>query len=603
MKHIVESFTDIDLQDGGPQEESDLGVSHRHCIFPFWLLVYRSTVAMGKKRSRNHGARTGAGAAQGALAHPQHAQSLADDVQESRDLEFAAEKRQNERAKRLKHSAEQELSNAKRVERSLRQKLKKAKTVETRSTLLRQLRQAESQRKSLTETFNDANRSEKDSEDEADIMDAKTTERILKQAHEQQDEIMHEEMRKDPMLSVTFKTMAILGDVGINSKKIDAAALGDSDDDSSGSDEEADLSSVPGTSEPDLDGDAAMTGNDNLEFLDGTKVTKEDELALTMFESSGISDGEGDNVRKVQGPTIYDCIMEKVREKEEALARAAAEAADPERAAREKKIMEVYTLVGKILSRYRSGKIPKAFKIVPKLKNWEDLVYMTRPDEWSPAATFMATRILASNLKPKEAVRFFRDILLPRCLEDIEENKKLNCHFYQALIKAACKPAAFNKGILLPLCEKHACTFRQATVFGSVLSKAKISELHSSAALMFIAGQSWSPTNSIFVSVLLSKGFSLPYRVIDTLVDHFVKMKEDPRPLPLLWHKCLLVFAQRYKSQVTMEQKEQLKLLMRMKFHTLVTPEIRRELFSARNRGDTMDPDPNTIARAIAGAA
>ncbi len=31
----------------------------------------------------------------------------------------------------------------------------------------------------------------------------------------------------------------------------------------------------------------------------------------------------------------------------------------------------MFTAVGKILSRYSAGKIPKAFKVVPTLKNWE----------------------------------------------------------------------------------------------------------------------------------------------------------------------------------------------------------------------------------------
>ena len=36
------------------------------------------------------------------------------------------------------------------------------------------------------------------------------------------------------------------------------------------------------------------------------------------------------------------------------------------------KVVEVYTAVGKILSRYSAGKIPKALKVVPTLKNWEE---------------------------------------------------------------------------------------------------------------------------------------------------------------------------------------------------------------------------------------
>lgn len=38
------------------------------------------------------------------------------------------------------------------------------------------------------------------------------------------------------------------------------------------------------------------------------------------------------------------------------------------------KVVEVYTAVGKILSRYSAGKVPKAFKVVPMLKNWEEVL-------------------------------------------------------------------------------------------------------------------------------------------------------------------------------------------------------------------------------------
>ena len=54
----------------------------------------------------------------------------------------------------------------------------------------------------------------------------------------------------------------------------------------------------------------------------------------------------------------------------------------------------------------------------------------------------------------------------------------------------------------------------------------------------------------------------------------------------LLWQQSLLAFAQHYKTEVTKEQKNRLKALLRVQNHPMVTPEIRRELFSARNRGD-----------------
>ena len=52
------------------------------------------------------------------------------------------------------------------------------------------------------------------------------------------------------------------------------------------------------------------------------------------------------------------------------------------------KVVEVYTAVGKILSRHRAGQLPKAFKIIPNLRNWEDILFLTTPESWSPQAMF-----------------------------------------------------------------------------------------------------------------------------------------------------------------------------------------------------------------------
>jgi hypothetical protein len=39
--------------------------------------------------------------------------------------------------------------------------------------------------------------------------------------------------------------------------------------------------------------------------------------------------------------------------------------------------------------------------------------------------------------------------------------------------------------------------------------------------------------------------------VIDSIVKHFVGFSNDKRALPVLWHQSLLVFAQRYKHDIT----------------------------------------------------
>lgn len=65
------------------------------------------------------------------------------------------------------------------------------------------------------------------------------------------------------------------------------------------------------------------------------------------------------------------------------------------------KIVEVYEKVGFLMGRYKSGKIPKAFKVIPTLRNWQDILALTAPQNWTPNAMFEATKIFSSNLPPK----------------------------------------------------------------------------------------------------------------------------------------------------------------------------------------------------------
>ena len=48
----------------------------------------------------------------------------------------------------------------------------------------------------------------------------------------------------------------------------------------------------------------------------------------------------------------------------------------------------------------------------------------------------------------------------------------------------------------------------------------------------------------------------------------------------MLWHQSLLTFVQRYKDQLTTEDREKLKVVFRKQTHPSITNEVRRELFS-----------------------
>ncbi len=251
------------------------------------------------------------------------------------------------------------------------------------------------------------------------------------------------------------------------------------------------------------------------------------------------------------------------------------------------KVIEVYTSVGNMLAHYRSGKLPRALKMLPHIRDWENILWITRPDTWSPTATYACTRIFASNLNAKMAQRFYNLVLLEKCRDDIREHNKLNYHLYMALKKALFKPAAFYKGILLPLAQSGDCTLREATIFGSVLAKVSIPGIHSAAALLRLTQMPYGGSTSMFIRILLNKKYSLPRRVIDALVDHFVSFEREKRTLPVVWHQSLLVFAQRYKLEVDDAQRARLKSLMKIHTHHQITQEVRRELFS----GLPQDPE------------
>ncbi|CAB0039284.1 unnamed protein product [Trichogramma brassicae] len=250
------------------------------------------------------------------------------------------------------------------------------------------------------------------------------------------------------------------------------------------------------------------------------------------------------------------------------------------------KVRKLYEGVGKILEKYRSGKIPKAFKVVPSFRNWEQIMYVTEPDKWSAAAVYQATRLFASNMKENMAQRFYNLVLLPRLRDDMQEYKRLNFHLYQALRKALYKPGAFMKGILLPLLESGNCTLREALIVGSVIAKNSIPILHSATAILKIAEMEYNGANSILLRILFDKKYALPYRVIDGCVFHFAQFERDPREMPVLWHQALLTFVQRYKNNISDEQKEALLQLIKKKNHHTLSAEIRRELQSAKGESE-----------------
>ena len=67
----------------------------------------------------------------------------------------------------------------------------------------------------------------------------------------------------------------------------------------------------------------------------------------------------------------------------------------------DQKVIATYKKLGVVMKTYRSGKLPKAFKVIPMVQDWEELLFLTQSHQWSPHATYEATKIFASNLNAK----------------------------------------------------------------------------------------------------------------------------------------------------------------------------------------------------------
>jgi len=218
--------------------------------------------------------------------------------------------------------------------------------------------------------------------------------------------------------------------------------------------------------------------------------------------------------------------------------------------------------------------------------------------------------------------RFLEQVILEKVRDDIADTKRLSPHLFSALRRALFKPSAFFKGFLFPLVASGTCTLREAHIISGVLTRVSVPVLHSAAAikgLCEIAAQEASHgtegggATNVLIRTLLAKRMALPYQVIDALVFHFLRFRSvDPAAvrqsedlatvgidsnraparakLPVIWHQCLLEFAQRYKNDITEDQREALLDLLLTHGHTTIAVDVRRELLAGRGRGVPIVP-------------
>ncbi|ODV95876.1 hypothetical protein PACTADRAFT_49316 [Pachysolen tannophilus NRRL Y-2460] len=437
---------------------------------------------------------------------------------------------------------------------------------------------------------------EDEDEDGDKYLDAAVSRKILQLAKEQQEEIAEEENGGANGNKFSLSSRIVKGEESQEEEDDDEEDDDDEEEEGKYSDFELEEEEYYG------------------EEADEEEEINEDDIA--MFESYFKASSSSSSA-PFSSFNLADKVMAKLQEQQDQKSRDDEDGESLQARQRDKvllppKVIEVYTKIGQVLKNYRRGKLPKLFKVIPSLRNWEDVLYVTNPQEWSPQACYEATKLFVSNLTSRQAEKFVHNILLDRFRDNIEddENHKLNYHLYRSLKKSLYKPAAFFKGFLYPLVEEN-CTLRESIIAGSILSKVSIPVVHSSLALSWLTEQPFQPATMVFIRILLEKKYALPYQTVDHLVFYFMnfrilnnnnnnnnnnmdmdmdmginskKTKQEAPPLPLVWHKAFLAFAQRYKNDITEDQRDFLLETVRQRGHDKVGPEIRRELLAGKVR-------------------
>ncbi|KAG7883202.1 hypothetical protein KL905_001903 [Ogataea polymorpha] len=203
---------------------------------------------------------------------------------------------------------------------------------------------------------------EEDAEDDF-VLDAASSRKVLKLAREQQEEIALEENRLEVSERPRFQMIAHESD--------------ESDDDAVYE---------------------AMSDDDENEYYD-EEVEEVDEQDAKLFESYFKSENNA-----FGSFNLADKVMSKLQETQQQKAEQTEKPQD--KVFLPPRVIEAYEKVGQSLHVWRHGKLPKLFKVLPSIKNWEDLIFVTNPEAWTPQVTYEATRLFVSNLTASKAERF-----------------------------------------------------------------------------------------------------------------------------------------------------------------------------------------------------
>jgi len=218
------------------------------------------------------------------------------------------------------------------------------------------------------------------------------------------------------------------------------------------------------------------------------------------------------------------------------------------------KLLKILERASLFLKVYRIGKIPKIFRILPNLKNFEEIILLTRPDIWSDQAILSVTRSFLPRLDKTQLSRFYTLVLAPRFQESIFNQQLCSTHIQKAIKLSTNFPFIFFSSIILPICDSKKCSTREGAILSSILYKYHFS---STVIMTVVARLLKNPptlTKCLVLRIIISKNYLIPHRIIDLFVDFFtLNNKKNFSPH---YKTLFLIFLRNYTTFLSNEDKQ-----------------------------------------------
>ena len=223
------------------------------------------------------------------------------------------------------------------------------------------------------------------------------------------------------------------------------------------------------------------------------------------------------------------------------------------------KLLKILERASLFLKVYRSGKIPKILRILPCLKNFEEVLWLTRPDTWSEQAIVILTRFFLPKLDKNQLSRFYSLVLAPRLQETIFSSKSYSVHIKKAIKISTAYPSIFFSSIILPICESKRCTNKEGVILSSIIWKYKFPRSVIMSTLVRLTKQPVTSAICMILRVMISKNYLISLRIIDLLIDFF--NLNNKKITSTHYKTLLLVFLKNYSDFLSIEDRKQFLIL------------------------------------------